>query len=179
MFIIEKYIKIRFKNKGSPCYFLSSRGQKIKNVTKIEQRRLFLFTFFIHFLWHFLCRNWLTQYLIHFCVWLIFEQDLTNLLILEVYAKIDLNVHVFDKKNWCSSKSDQWFCDSHTLTVRATFRSEDFRWKKNMGVWGYFLKKRKVCMQNLTKERKQPPVVILQQGIFYNIFILCLWLRII
>ena len=34
-------------------------------------------------------------------------------------------------------------------------------------------------MQNLTKERKQPPVVILQQLIFYNIFILCLSLRII
>ena len=28
-------------------------------------------------------------------------------------------------------------------------------------------------MQNLTKERKQPPVVILQQAIFYNILILC------
>ena len=34
-------------------------------------------------------------------------------------------------------------------------------------------------MQNLTKERKQPPVVILQKSIFYNIFIRCLWLRII
>ena len=26
---------------GSPYYFLSSRGQKIKNITKIEQKRLF------------------------------------------------------------------------------------------------------------------------------------------
>ena len=34
-------------------------------------------------------------------------------------------------------------------------------------------------MQNSTKERKQPPVVILQQSIFYDIFIRCLWLRII
>ena len=34
--IIEKYVKIRFKNRGSPCYFLSFRGQKIKNITKIE-----------------------------------------------------------------------------------------------------------------------------------------------
>ena len=48
-----------------------------------------------------------------------------------------------------------------------------------MGVRGYFLKKRKLYMQNLSKERKQPPVVILQKSIFYNIFILCLWLRII
>ena len=33
--------------------------------------------------------------------------------------------------------------------------------KKNMGVRGQLLKKRKFCTQNLTKERKQPPVVIL------------------
>ena len=31
-------------------------------------------------------------------------------------------------------------------------------------------------MQNLMKERKQSPVLILQQVIFYNIFILPLWL---
>ena len=62
-----------------------------------------------------------------------------------------------------------------------TFPQEGFQVKKNKGVRGYFLKKnkRKFCMQNLTKERKQPPVVILQQAIFYNIFISWLWLRII
>ena len=48
-----------------------------------------------------------------------------------------------------------------------------------MGVRGYFLKKQKLCLQNLTKERKQPPVVILQQAKFCNIFILCSWLRVI
>ena len=47
------------------------------------------------------------------------------------------------------------------------------------GEWGYFLKRRKFCMQSLTKERKQPPVVILQQAIFYNIFILCFWLKVV
>ena len=51
--------------------------------------------------------------------------------------------------------------------------------KKNMGVRGQFLKKRKLCLQNLTKEWKQPPVVILQQANFCNIFILCLQIRII
>ena len=35
-FIIGKYVKIRFKNWGSPCYFLSSGVQKNKNITKIE-----------------------------------------------------------------------------------------------------------------------------------------------
>ena len=40
-----------------------------------------------------------------------------------------------------------------------------------MGVRGYFLKKRKLCKQNLAKEQKHPPAIILQQSIFYNIFI--------
>ena len=34
-------------------------------------------------------------------------------------------------------------------------------------------------MQNFTEQRKQPPVVILEQANFYDMFILCLWLRII
>ena len=41
--------KIRFKNSGSSCYFLGSRGQKTKNNTEIEQTRLFLFTFLVSF----------------------------------------------------------------------------------------------------------------------------------
>ena len=51
--------------------------------------------------------------------------------------------------------------------------------KKIMGIRGQFPKKRKICWQNLTKEWKQPPVVILQQANFCNIFILCLQIRII
>ena len=51
--------------------------------------------------------------------------------------------------------------------------------KKNMGIRGQFPKKRKICWQNLTKEWKQPPVVILQQASLSNIFILCLQIRII
>ena len=44
-------------------------------------------------------------------------------------------------------------------------------------IWGTGLfseKKRKLWMQNLKKEQKQPPVVILQQSIFDVIFIWCL-----
>ena len=55
---------------------------------------------------------------------------------------------------------------------------KDSKWKK-MGVRVSFLKKRKLSIQNLTEERKQPPVVILQLAIFYNIFIMCLWIKII
>ena len=43
-------VKIRCKNRGSPCHFLSSRGQKTKNITKIEHIRLFLFTLLVSFL---------------------------------------------------------------------------------------------------------------------------------
>ena len=43
---------------------------------------------------------------------------------------------------------------------------KDFQRKKKI------LKERKLCMQNLTKERKQPPVVILQQAIF-TIYLFC------
>ena len=57
LLITRKYLKIRFKNRGSPCYFLSSRGQKIKNIAKIEQERLFLFTFLVSFFWRFSHKN--------------------------------------------------------------------------------------------------------------------------
>ena len=56
-FIIGKYVKTRFKNRESPCYFLSSSGLKIKNITKIEQMRLFLFTFLVSFFIGFLIQK--------------------------------------------------------------------------------------------------------------------------
>ena len=42
-FIIAKYVKIRFKNRGSAYYFLSSRRQKIKNITKTKQKTVFVY----------------------------------------------------------------------------------------------------------------------------------------
>ena len=45
------------KTGGSPCYFLSSRGQKIKNITKIEHTRLFLFPFLVSFFMGFLTQK--------------------------------------------------------------------------------------------------------------------------
>ena len=57
LFIKRKYIKIGFKNRGPPCYFLSSKGQKIKDITKIEQKRLFLFTLVVSFFWAFLAQK--------------------------------------------------------------------------------------------------------------------------
>ena len=48
LFIVAIYVKIRFRNWGSPCYFLSSRGQNIKNIIKTEHT--FLVSFFMAFL---------------------------------------------------------------------------------------------------------------------------------
>ena len=41
------------------------------------------------------------------------------------------------------------------------------------GLLGKFLKKRKLCVRNLTKKRKQPLIVILKQLISYNISSAC------
>ena len=46
------------------------------------------------------------------------------------------------------------------------------------GSAGLIPEKKEALYAELKKKRKQPPVVILQEVIFYNIFILCLWLRI-
>ena len=66
-----------------------------------------------------------------------------------------------------------------TLTVTGLSIGRVLNEKGGGGERGYFLKRRKFFMQSLTKERKQPPVVILQQAIFYNIFILCFWLKVV
>ena len=59
----------------------------------------------------------------------------------------DRNVHLFQNRN------PRWSPKSETLTVRK--KSE-----KNIGYGAIFWKKRKPCMRNLTKKRKQPPKVI-------------------
>ena len=108
-----------------------------------------------------------------------FEQDhQLHIIILGISRKDDLNVHVFQNRNWFNLKSDRWNFFL-ALAVRGAFHSKAFRWGK---IWGTGLiseKKTEVLFAKLTKERKQPPVVILQQPNFYNIFILRLWLRII
>ena len=91
LFITEKYVKIRFNNMGSPCYFISSRGQKIKNTTKVERAGLFLFiTFLFSFFMAFLAQKLIYTINIRFdfVFSLLFEQDhLLNLIVLGVYVK--------------------------------------------------------------------------------------------
>ena len=90
LLIIGKYVKIRFKNKGSPCYFLSSRGEEIKNITKIEPKRLLLFVFLVSFLMAFFAQKliYAITALFNFVFGSFFKQDLLlNLFISGIYAK--------------------------------------------------------------------------------------------
>ena len=111
LFIIGKYVKIRFENGVSPCYFLSSRGQKIKNITKIEQKRLFLFTFLVSFFMAFLAQKLI--YIIN--IWFKF--------VFEPFLKQDHLLNLFisgvNAKRWPKwARIDDFFL---TLTVRGPF----------------------------------------------------------
>ena len=51
LFIIGKYLKIRFKTIRSPCYFLSSAGQEIKKYYKnrtIETAFVYILSFIFY-----------------------------------------------------------------------------------------------------------------------------------
>ena len=51
LFIIGKYVKIRFKNRRPPM------TKKIKNIAKTEQKRLLFFTFLVSFFMAFLAQK--------------------------------------------------------------------------------------------------------------------------
>ena len=135
MLILRKYVKIRFKNRGSPCYFLSSWGQKIKNITKTEHTRLFLLTFFVSFFMAFLEQKLIYAINIgfNFVPGSFFEQD----------HLLDLIILIVSRKEWpkCARISGQrpmqpkiWMMIFFlALTVGRQFHRKDFRWKKYGG----------------------------------------------
>ena len=163
MLIRGKYVKIRFINWGSLCYFLSSRGQNIKNITKIEHMRLFLFTFLVSLLWRFL-RKYKINVWFNFVPDSFFEQGyLLNLIILGVHAKRWPKCARISKQKlmWPKIWSMIFFL---TLTVRGPFHwREDFKWKK-YGITGLISEKTEALHAVHTKERKQSPILILQQN---------------
>ena len=131
MFITEKYVKISFKNRGSICYFLSSRGQKIKN-KKIVQKSMFLLIFLVSSFMAFLAQKliYTINTWFNFMVGSFFGQDhLINLFILGVYAKrwpkcARISIQkLMQPKIW----SITFFLN---LTVRGTFHRKDFKLKK-------------------------------------------------
>ena len=113
------------------------------------------------------------------CLAPFFRKDhLLNVIILGVYAKRWLKCTRISRQKLMQHKI--WSIIVFlTLAVRRLSIGRILS-EKNMGGTGLVSeKKRKLYMQNLTKKRKQPPVVILQKSIFYDIFVWCLWLRII
>ena len=74
------------------------------------------------------------------------------------------------------NRIDDFF--SNFELFRGPSHRQDFMLNKYGGT-GLILKKQQLCQQNLAKERKQPPVVIPREAIFYNVVILCFWRTII
>ena len=105
----------------------------------------------------------------------------SNLIILGVYAKRWPKCERISRQKLIQHKIWSKTFFFLTLAVRRHFHKKEFKWKKygSTGPLSEKTEKRKLSMQNLTKEWKQPPLVIRQKSIFYNIFIRCLWLRII
>ena len=131
--------------------------------SKILQKLNIRYCFCLHSWFNFLCfsgKNLIYKINVwfNFVPGIFFEQDhLLKFIILEVYAKRWPEwVRISKQKLMWPKIRSMNFC--LTLTVRKHFGGTEVR--------GYFLKKRKLCMQNLTKERKQRPVVTLQKWIF-------------
>ena len=140
---------------------------------------LFLLTFLVSFFRFSRARTDLhNKLIILLCAWLIFSaRSAIKLNYFRISCKKMIYMCMYFKTETDVAQNLIDYLSS-TLTVRRPFHRKDFKWKKNMGVRGYFLKKGKLCMQNLAKEWKQPSIVILQWSIF-TIFIRCFWLRII
>ena len=90
--------------------------------------------------------------------------------------KDDLNVQVFQNKNWCSPKSVR--CFFLTLTVRGHFHRKDFKWKIYGGK-GLISEKTEALYKKLNERAEAATSSYSATGHVYNIFILCLWLTII
>ena len=135
---------------GPPCCFLEVKRSKI--LQKLNQRDFCCNI--LGFIFYAVSRaktDFHSKYIFNFVFGSFFEQDhLLNLFILRVYAKrLSEYSHISKQK------------------------LRTIHWGKNLGLRGQFLKKQKLYMQNLTKQWKQPPVVILQQVTFYNLFCAC------
>ena len=87
LFIIGKYVKIRFKNRGSACYFLEVR--RSKTLQKLNKETVL--AYILGFVFYGVSRaktDLHNKYIVNFKFGWFFEQDhLLNLFILGVYAK--------------------------------------------------------------------------------------------
>ena len=120
LFIIEKYVKIRFKNRGQTCYFLEVKRSKI--LQKLNKRDYFCNI--LGFIFYGVSRaktDLHSKYIFNFVHGSFFEQyHLLNLFILGLYAK-----------RWtkCARISKQKLKTKHSVGM-------SLNEKKNMGVRG-------------------------------------------
>ena len=122
LFIIGKCVKIRFKNKGSPCYFLSSRGQNIKNITNFKQKRLFLFEFLVSFFMAFLAKKLNYTVTIWFdCVWLIFLNKMI-VVILQLLGNRSFFIVIYSLPVTKNHRNIPWTCLVHEFSFTNIFK---------------------------------------------------------
>ena len=145
--------KSGLKTEGHHAIFWVLEVKKMKNITKIEHMSMFLFTLLVSFFIAFLAQKLI--YAIN--KWFNFVPGSF------FWARSSIKLNYF--RSLCEKMT--WMCTYFktetdvvqnlihdfflTFTVRRPFHRKDFKWKKNMRVRGYFLKKRKLCMQNSTK----------------------------
>ena len=97
-FIIGKYVKIRFKNRCHHAIFSVLEAKISKILQQLSKRDCFCIHTWFNFSWRFSHKTDL-----HTSI------DLTLCLAhcLEFMRKDDLNVHLFQNRNWCSPKPDK------------------------------------------------------------------------
>ena len=153
--------KSGLKTGGHHAIFWVLEVKRSKMLQKLNKRDCFCLHYLVSFFMAFLVQKLIFTINIwfNFVFGSFLEQDhlLLNLFVSGVYAKrwpkcAHISIQkLMQPKIWPMG----FFLN---LTVRGPFHRKDFKWKKN---WRYrvnFWKKWKFCMQNLTKERKQPPV---------------------
>ena len=119
-----KTCKIRFKSRGFPYYCLSFRGQKIKSITKFEQKRLFFFTFLVSFFMVFLVQK--QVYTINIWFNFVFGSFLDKIVLLS-YFKINSEISFLQDVLKTSGKGleDVW-----PRRIYSWRRFEDVFWRR-------------------------------------------------
>ena len=142
-----------------------------------KHTRLFLFTFLVSSFMVLLAQKLIYTINIwfNFAPGLFLEQDHPlNLIILGVYFK-RLPKCARILKHVAQICLINFFL---TLTVRRSFYRKDFKWTKIWGM-GLLSEKKEALHAELNERAEAATSSFLQWSIFYNIFVRCLWLRII
>ena len=152
------------------------RSKILQKLNKRDCPFIFLVSFFMAFLAQKLIYT--INIWFNFVFGSFFEQDhLLNLITLRVYAKRWPERARISKQKLMQPKIWLMICFL-TLTVRRPFCRKDFKWKKYEGT-GFISAKKEGFYTELNERVEAVTRIYSETGNFYNIFILCLRLRII